>query len=405
MLEVCPGTWFERLDIDGKRLTLRSRDGADATTVDAGTLGRALRVVGGADVVVEGFTFVNGKVPDDGGDVACEGSRLELRDSVLRAGLATAGGGLSVIDCSGVAEGNTFDRDQATWSGGGAYLDGDDLAFRDNSLVSNEAGSLGGGLYSSGSADVVGNTFLDDHASGGGGAFIDASWGTVSDNTVFGNASTGDGAGIYVSGGAPAVEANTFEQNRAGDEAGGLRVKLSSATVHGNTFLRNHADFGGGAVRVSHQAVAMDGNRYEGNGSGSTGGAVLLSESGSTLRNEVFTGNSASDSGGALAIVGGWSAVLVEDCTFDANDADADGGQIQVDLVGAVTTLRRVELDGGSQTGAQRSTRCGASSWSRTRRSPTTSRASRVEGRRSWTGSAAGSPMTCSCGAETEPRR
>src|SRR5688572_14722066 len=42
IVEVCPGTYNERLVISGKAITLRSRDGADVTTIDAQWLGRGL---------------------------------------------------------------------------------------------------------------------------------------------------------------------------------------------------------------------------------------------------------------------------------------------------------------------------------------------------------------------------
>lgn len=121
VVEVCAGTWSERLTIAGKDLTLRSIGGAAATIVDAQTLGRALRVSGGAVVTVEGFTFRNGH-GGAGGNVWCDAATLDLVDSVLHDGVATTGGGLHAGDCDGSVRGTTFHDNVADWRGGGAYV-------------------------------------------------------------------------------------------------------------------------------------------------------------------------------------------------------------------------------------------------------------------------------------------
>src|SRR5678815_1764268 len=71
---VCNGTFHERLVVDGKRLVLRSKNGAANTTIDADTGGAGLEVTGGADVTVQGFTFTNGYTTSSGGNVSCADS-------------------------------------------------------------------------------------------------------------------------------------------------------------------------------------------------------------------------------------------------------------------------------------------------------------------------------------------
>lgn len=351
VIEVCPGTYRERLTIVGKTLTLRSRDGAATTTIDGQTWGKTLSISGGSDVIVEGFTFVNGSNGGGtGANVSCLQSDLELRDSVLRAGVAYKGGGLGATDCIGVVEDNTFEDGTATWFGGGAFIKGDLLSFEHNTLVTNDATEKGGGLYVEGDSDVLDNTFEENHAENGGAAFITGSIGDIVGNTVSRNTSTDDGAGIYVDQGAPLVADNTFDANDSDDEGGGLRVKLASPVIRNNTFTANHADYRGGALKVSHDDVTMTGNTYIGNTAWVTGGAVLMYESASLVTDETYLDNEA-DNGGGMAIIAGWGAITLEDCTFDGNSAD-NGGHLYIDLPGQTTKLRRVDLvDGDADNG------------------------------------------------------
>ncbi|MEZ4242036.1 MAG: hypothetical protein R3F59_38965, partial [Myxococcota bacterium] len=130
-IDVCPGTYDERVTVAGKQLTLRSTGGAAVTTLNGAGWGGALVVRAGADVTVDGLTIVNGRA-DVGGDLSCSDSALQLRNSVLSAGRATRGAGLGAVNCTGVVEANTFEGDDAWWSGGGAYVQGAGLVIRNN---------------------------------------------------------------------------------------------------------------------------------------------------------------------------------------------------------------------------------------------------------------------------------
>jgi hypothetical protein len=345
VVEVCPGTWSERLTIAGKRLTLRSTAGAAATTIDAQTWGRTLRISAGADVVVEGLTFANGR-GTDGGNLSCDDSTLELRDSVVVRGQASTGGGLSAGNCQGSAEGTTFEANVATWRGGGAHSNSDSFEFVGDTFVDNVSTADGGGLFQHGGADVEGNTFDSNHAVRGGGGWIDGTYGAVRENVVVDNTSSDDGAGFYALGGGPTFEDNRFVGNDTDDEAGALRIKLSTAVVRANTFEDNHADYRGGAIKVSHEAATLEDNVYRRNSTWVTGGAVLLYESASVLRGETFEDNTA-ENGGAVAVLEGWADVTFEDCSFDGNVAAEDGGQLYVHLVGHRVVVRRSAVRDG----------------------------------------------------------
>jgi predicted outer membrane repeat protein len=346
VIEVCSGTWQERLTIVGKTLILRSVSGAALTTIDAQGWGTGLALTGGAEVTVEGFTFTGGGSSGIGGDISCDASTLVLIDSHITEGSASRGGGLGATDCAGVVRGNTFSNNTA-WRGGGAFLSGGTISFEENLVAVNQSDWAGGGLYVEGDLPLLGNSF-DSNASAefGGGAYVDQGSGDVLDNTFTSNTSVDDGAGLYLYRGSALVRGNLFEANDSSDEAGGLRLKSSTATVVDNEFVGNHADYRGGAIKSSHEAATFTGNTFVENTTWVDGGAMVLEESASTLTFNTFTDNEA-ENGGAIYIMPGWDDVLIEDSTFTGNEARESGGHIYVDLPLETVRLRRVLLDRG----------------------------------------------------------
>ena len=123
IIEVCAGTYAERLVVDGKRIELRGA-GAGATIIDAGTLGRALTIssVGGTGVTVRGLTLRNGKTAGTGAGISCTGSRLVVRDSILGGNRATSGGGLAADGCVLDVAGTRFENNDASGARGGGVL-------------------------------------------------------------------------------------------------------------------------------------------------------------------------------------------------------------------------------------------------------------------------------------------
>jgi predicted outer membrane repeat protein len=320
VVEVCAGTWRERLRIAGRALTLRSADGAAATVIDAEGGGRPLTIEEGSSVVVEGFTIRNGAAVGIGGNVRCVDSVVDLRDSVLEGGSAERGGGFGTFTCAGIVRENTFQGNHATVHGGGLYA---------------EAG-----------LELVENTFEANHADAGGGAYIRDSASEIRDNAFVANTSEDDGGGFFVFRGSPLVQGNRFDWNESGEEGGGLRVKSAEASIIDNEITNNYADWRGGGAKISHDEVFMCGNHVAGNTARVIAGGALLFESASVLTYETYVDNQ-SDKGAGLTILEGWGPVVIEDSRFEHNEADELGGHLYVDLPGFDTVLRRVELVGG----------------------------------------------------------
>ncbi|MBX3373447.1 MAG: right-handed parallel beta-helix repeat-containing protein [Phycisphaeraceae bacterium] len=233
---VAPGTYHEKVVIEGKNLELVSEAGPAFTTLDASTFetGSVIRIAGGATraTIVEGFTIRGGKGSSFfrgplGGGVAIYGSRPIIRGCIITANHASCGGGIGVSSGS-FAEGALIDRchihGNTAW--GGAYTGGAgiyawghySLAVQDSIVSSNDSNwSDGGALFQQGGATTVHNSRLSSNAGGIGGAVV--VWGgpfAIVNSSVVRNMARWDGPGV------------------AGAANAGILVR--NVVVHGNSF-------------------------------------------------------------------------------------------------------------------------------------------------------------------------
>ncbi|MEZ4239737.1 MAG: right-handed parallel beta-helix repeat-containing protein [Myxococcota bacterium] len=346
VLDICAGTYHERLSVTGKAITLHAQGGPGTTIVDAQTFGRALAVSGAADVTVDGLDLINGLDANTGGVVWCDASTLNVRNARIANGVSGNGGGMAVIGCDGGVSDSTFE-DSRGWSGGGLFVDGGTFVARRSTFTGNHADWSGGAMFGNAGAQMLESTFDGNDSRYGGAVYILDGTGEVSDNTFTNNSSTDDGGALYVLNGSPLVKGNWFESNDSGDEGGGLRIKLATSVIRGNTFQYNHANYRGGASKISHEAVELYDNVFVDNDAWSEGGALYMKESASLLSGNRFSLNS-SAYGGALSIDTGWGGTDLVDCEFLDNTASQDGGQVYVNLPGYATTFTRVTMTGGT---------------------------------------------------------
>ncbi len=188
---VCDGVYRESLAIS-QTLSLRSLHGAEATTIDASSLGAAV-VVGADRVTLAGFTFTGGVGHGTGGT---EGGGLYL-----------AGSEVSVENC--VVSGNSADR------GGGVSVHGS-ASFADVELAGNAAGDVGGALY------VVGRVHLDEA--------------TVSGNSAARGGAFGIGDVGREESGAIELVGGSVDGNSATLSAGGAYLALGTLSLDGTSF-------------------------------------------------------------------------------------------------------------------------------------------------------------------------
>jgi hypothetical protein len=357
MLEICAGTYRERLVIDGKRIELRGVSGAGATIVDADAGGRVLVVRNstGTGVTIRGLTLKDGSTSSTGGGISCVSSTLKVRDSVVTANRATGGGGLAATGCVLDVARSRFDANNAgSGRGGGAFVTGGSGVIIDNTFNSNNAEEGGGIAIVGGTTELADNEVRDNSAHRGGGLFVahdglvrgnqiianegrwtgggiytDAPAPTIEGNTIDHNTSVNDGGGFYVHQGAPHIVDNVITANESGDDGGGVRLFESSARVERNVIENNVAADSGGGVRVSHVQAQLIDNIIR-NNQAPLGGGLDLDNDASVLRGGVISGNRASSGGGISAALYPWSGAVIEDVEIADNVATSRGGGMYI---------------------------------------------------------------------------
>jgi hypothetical protein len=211
VVDIGPGRWRESIDLKGKSILVKGRDGAAATILDASS--RADSVVRcmtaeGPGTVLEGLTFTGGT-----GHRGLRGTDTEL------------GGGLIAIAASPTIRACVFRDNTVTHNGGGAYCgSGANVRFEKCHFVRNSA-EKGGGVLSVASRPVMVHCTFESNAASycGGGLFA-------------------------AKGSAPVLRGCTFLTNSAAYQGGGACSLDSSGEILASTFERNRAGSHGGAV-------------------------------------------------------------------------------------------------------------------------------------------------------------
>jgi hypothetical protein len=379
-IQICPGTYSERLSINAKPLSLVGTGGAAVTVIDGGAGGTVLTVAGtaGAGVTLQGLTFRNGSTATNGGGVSCASSTLRIVDSVFFANVAENGGALAATGCALDVFRSRFEQNRARSEGGGARLDGSSgrleecqlvgnravlggsvhvregtVAIVRNNLQSNVAELRGGGLYHASSSAVTGNTFADNQGLWiGGGIYVEAHAPLFQDNTVNGSWSVNDGGGMYVHQSQATIRGNRFQSNHSGDDGGGMRIFESNCRVEANVVEHNIADGAGGGMRIGHLPSQVINNVVRNNTAADTGGGMDLDNDSSVVRGGEVSGNVASRGGGINMYLGAWNGATIEDVVITGNRA-ARGGGIQLDdnfqpvAMRGLTIADNVADDGG----------------------------------------------------------
>jgi len=220
---VAPGTYRERLDLLGKAIYLKSRDGARVTTLDGQGLGSTILFRSGEqeDTVVDGFTITNGSasgvrcerhwafnldpaptirnnriVNNRGtGIVASSPCAPLILDNTITDNTGTSGGG---ILCGGLSQvvGNEIARNRASF-GGGLWLTGRARVAR-NRIHHNQAMDDGGGLYLSEAYCWIAQNWIHrNEADVGGGVYFDRGFAHFPWNTIYGNKAVSPGSAVY----------------------------------------------------------------------------------------------------------------------------------------------------------------------------------------------------------------
>lgn len=239
-----------------------------ADAVITGNLGG---VGGGVNIVHRGPTTISGTTIDhnqttagQGGGIHHRGTSLDISYSTINDNVAKGGGGggisnsgnLTITDSS--VDGNETGAPTANqgW-GGGLYTEEGELHIVDSSLRNNSAhgGRAGGiffykGYYDPHYASSIIRSVIDNNSGDqGGGLYADGGTWDISRSSISGNtAASGHGGGVHAGGGAElAITNSTIAANAASTKGGGVYGR--------NVHLEN--------VTVAHNAAADGGGVYD----------------------------------------------------------------------------------------------------------------------------------------------
>jgi hypothetical protein len=259
VIEVHPGTYYEKIRVLSKNITLRSARGAELTIIDGRTRpnNNAVDYTNCNGGEFSGFTIQNWKE----GGISLYRSTLNITNNIIKDNHnldenVNWASGIHAWDCHLVISGNVIKNNiKNDQSGAGIDIFMGSAIIQHNTITGNQIDGHGGGIsVSEANATITDNTISENSARWGGGINIEDGTGTVVErNNIFNNVSIADGGGIVVWDGTPQIRNNNITGNQSGQTGGGIGVtnKGSSSydawpVIEGNTISNNHATQGGG---------------------------------------------------------------------------------------------------------------------------------------------------------------
>ncbi|HOT92133.1 MAG TPA: PKD domain-containing protein [Anaerolineae bacterium] len=248
-----------------------SNPAAYPTLLDAQGGGRALAVIGPANVTVEGLTLTGGNANGLGGIESSNGG----------GGVYLSGATVTLTNCAVVTNVVTT----AYGRGGGVAVNGGNVVIANSRIAYNRAADAddysaeyGGGLYAfGGTVNVVNSTLSDNSTRYGGGAYLTQNGiFTFTDNVIAHNtlAWDGNGGGVYLAQGALHFAGNTVAAN----DKSGVVAQGDALWIADNT-IRNQGEY---ALSLTGAGVTVQGNTLTANkqgvvinGSGLVAGNVI----------------------------------------------------------------------------------------------------------------------------------
>lgn len=316
---VAAGTYTERLDFQGKAITLASVAGPSSTIIDAGGLGPVVTFQRGETraAILSGFTLTNGNgLNADGGGIRIWNASPTVRGNVITANRGCTGVGVYSYFSSPLIEHNTIS----------------------GNIVSGCSGAWGIGIYIGGdsSAEIVGNTIVDNagaDATGAGVALFAAGRPLLLLNVIARNSTTlnggcGWGGGLALANSvAASIVNNLIAQNRACTGGAIYWIASSSSgptTVVNNTIADN--------VAASQPGIYASGlgstNRFFNNVITASGGPALFCQATSwatapTLdSNDIFNGGLGAYGGSCIDQTGSSGNISVNPAFINPGVAD-----------------------------------------------------------------------------------
>jgi len=267
--EICvaPGTYYETINLHGKRITVRSTGGPNATYIHCQQERKGIVCNKGEDddCVIEGFSIIDGSSEGNGsgGGISIAGASPVIRDCRFlqcRTGgdgyyyYDEHGGGASISIGFPVFENCVFHQCSATGNGGAVLVDNGSYVTFTNCQFTDNWAQKGAGIYLMGGSDAVlsGCEISNNYSEwyGGGIYLLDGCLVTVTESTLYANGASMQGGGIYSQCGTVDLRDSVVEMNQSGS-GGGVAFTCGTGTIQNVAFRDNWAKIGSD-VRVAY---------------------------------------------------------------------------------------------------------------------------------------------------------
>ena len=335
------------LDGDGMpdvTLSADSGPGADDATSRVLTVsdpvpdsGPELRLTG--LVIRDGAPQAAGLGDENGGGIRIgRDSSVRIEDSVISDNSGDTGGGIYADNGARLEILSSFLRDNvASGDGGGAFVDDDSRVVVTASTVSgNTAGGDGGGLdIDDDSTLTLTGSVVSGNSAGfdGGGIYgedrVDF---TLVTSLIANNTSGSEGGGVYVdSASRLTITSTTIIGNTAADQAGGVYVDTGSVlTVTGSTIADNRSDGalspGGGLHTDGNTTVTISGTQIYGNATAHAGGGLSFTSGDRVTLSDVEVRENTAALEGGGISLGFMSELGISGSRIEGNVAGQNGG-------------------------------------------------------------------------------
>jgi hypothetical protein len=343
LILVSDGTYVENINFLGKKVTLRSVNGAENTIIDGNANGSVVTFINNETngSILDGFTITNGTGTSWDSLVAL--AAKSGNDSIIfedHTASFEAFRTLFIDLNESIASSVSFASTSSSMLGGGIICYKSSPIIRNciitNNLLTSSGGNGGGGIYADKPASLkIENCNISSNTisgpGGGGGIGINLAFMTefdidITDCQIKNNSVVGSGGGI-----SSGISSSTGEPDPES------KVTITGCEISGNTAKRGTQGGAGGGLSGSGRIIISD--TIFSNNSSRLGGALAFRSvysdtyQNATITNSVFNSNSADLIGGAIDAIG---YVILVNCTIadnfvtgdNANEGQGYGGGI-----------------------------------------------------------------------------
>ncbi|MGB0562131.1 MAG: CHAT domain-containing protein [Spirulinaceae cyanobacterium] len=214
----------------------------------------------------------------------------------------------------------------------------DNITIQDLTIQNGSVGfpNAGGGIHfnGSGSLRLENSTISGNTATDGGGIFAGTSAQSVivRNSIISGNSSTASGGAIYFRNGADPITLEITNSIITNNQTAGLATiqfnsQLGNATISSSTFTGNSVGGAGGVINTN-ATLNVDNTTLSGNSAGGRGGGISSSFGNTTITNSIITNNTSGTEGGGIYGYNGLGGTLTVANTVISGNTAAEGDGI-----------------------------------------------------------------------------